>query len=176
MNLQRFELMSALAAGFALSRHNASLTVAESCTGGLVSHWMTSVAGSSRWFDGGIVSYSNALKMSLLDVKEATLNLYGAASAQVAAEMAEGMRRRHRKALTGVPTPLPSSLFALSITGIAGPQGARPGKPVGTVFFGWAGPRGVETECRVFQGSRSEIQHQAAAWGVSGLLARVCRA
>lgn len=174
--LQRSELLLALAAGFALSRNSASLTVAESCTGGLVSHWMTSIAGSSRWFDGGIVSYSNAFKISLLDVKEATLNLYGAVSAQTAAEMADGMRRRHRKALTAVLTPMPAAIYALSITGIAGPQGGHHGKPVGSVFFGWAGPSGVETDYRLFHGSRAEIQHQAAAWAVSGLLARLCRA
>ena len=173
--LARSELLFALAVGFALTKRNARLMVAESCTGGLVNHWLTSIAGSSHWFDGGVITYSNAVKMSLLGVRSATLHLYGAVSAQTAMEMADGMRRRHRSALAEPSAHVPDALYAIAITGIAGPQGASPGKPVGWVHVAWTGPSGVESNPRQFVGERSQIQAQAAAFALIGLFGRLCR-
>lgn len=170
---QRFELLAALATGFALMHANARLMTAESCTGGMVSHWLTSIAGSSHWFDGGVVTYANVAKVGFLGVKEMTLRTYGAVSAQTAFEMADGLRRHHRRFLAGPMAHVPERLFSLSVTGVAGPQGGQPAKPVGTVFFGWAGPAGVDTEHQVFDGDRGEIQRAAALWALSGLVSRV---
>lgn len=171
----REALLLGLALGFALTRRNARLMAAESCTGGLASHWITAIAGSSRWFDGGVVSYANEVKSGLLGVRETTLRQHGAVSAETAAEMAEGMRRQHRRLLSGPLRHVPKALFAFSVTGIAGPQGGQPDKPVGTVCFGWAGPHGVQAERRQFSGDRAEIQRRACAWALQGLFARLCR-
>lgn len=173
---QRFERLAALAVGFALMHFNARLMTAESCTGGMVSHWLTRIAGSSHWFDGGVVSYANVAKVGFLGVKEISLRMHGAVSAQIASEMADGLRRHHRRFLAGPLAHVPERLFSLSVTGVAGPQGGRPEKPVGTVFFGWAGPAGVDTERRLFTGDREGIQRRATLWALSGLLSRVCRA
>ena len=167
-------LLHGLAVGFALVRLNARLMAAESCTGGLASHWITAIAGSSRWFDGGVVSYANEVKSGLLAVRETTLRQHGAVSVETAAEMAEGMRRQHRRLLAGPLRHVPEALFAFAVTGIAGPQGGQSAKPVGTVCFGWSGPQGVQTERRQFQGDRAEIQRRASAWALSGLFARLC--
>jgi nicotinamide-nucleotide amidase len=102
------------------------VTTAESCTGGLVAGAITSVAGSSGWFDVGVVTYSNEAKRTLLGVREATLAAHGAVSEPTAREMAEGARARS------------GAQVAIAVTGIAGPGGAVPGKPVGTVCFAWA--------------------------------------
>ncbi|MBU3725512.1 MAG: CinA family protein [Burkholderiaceae bacterium] len=171
----REALLHGLAIGFGLVRLNARLMAAESCTGGLASHWITAIAGSSRWFDGGVVSYANEVKSGLLAVRETILRQHGAVSVETAAEMAEGMRRQHRRLLAGPLRHVPEGLFAFAVTGIAGPQGGQPGKPVGTVCFGWAGPQGVETERRCFRGDRAEIQRQACAWALQGLFARLCK-
>jgi len=173
--LAHHELLLALTVGFALARHNARLTVAESCTGGLVNHWLTSVPGSSHWLDGGVVSYSNAMKVSLLGVRPATLHMHGAVSAQTAAEMAEGMRRGHRRALAEPGAHVPEALFSASVTGVAGPSGGSPGKPVGLVYFAWAGPGGVQTACKKFVGARSFIQSQSAEFLLTELVSRVIR-
>lgn len=170
----REALLHGLAVGFGLLRLNARLMAAESCTGGLASHWITAIAGSSRWFDGAVVSYANEVKSGLLSVHETTLRRHGAVSIETAAEMAEGTRRQHRRLLAGPLRHVPEGLFALAVTGIAGPQGGQPGKPVGTVCFGWSGPQGVQTERRQFQGGRAEIQRRATAWALGGLFARLC--
>lgn len=170
----REALLHGLAVGFALARRNARLMAAESCTGGLASHWITAIAGSSRWFDGGVVSYANEVKSGMLAVREITLRQHGAVSVETASEMAEGMRRQHRRLLAGPLRHVPEALFAFAVTGIAGPQGGQPGKPVGTVCFGWAGPQGVQTERRQFLGERADIQRQACAWALKGLFARIC--
>jgi len=172
---RNFELLMALATGFVLMRSNARLMTAESCTGGLVSHWLTGIAGSSHWFDGGVVSYANVSKVGFLGVRETTLRMQGAVSSQTAFEMADGLRRQHRRFLATPLAHVPDRLFALSVTGIAGPQGGQPKKPVGTVFFGWASPSGVDTEQRIFSGDRAAIQRCAALWALSGLVTRVLR-
>src|SRR5690606_34639018 len=112
--------------GEQLTRHALCLVTAESCTGGWIAKAMTDVAGSSGCYLGGVVTYTNAMKQSLLGVRAETLIEYGAVSEQTAREMAAGALAR----LGGG--------IALSVTGIAGPGGAVPGKPVGTVWFGWA--------------------------------------
>ncbi len=106
-----------------LRRRGWHLAVAESCTGGLLGHWITEVPGSSAYFLGGVIAYANALKCDVLGVPQATLERYGAVSASTAAAMARGVRR-----LTGAEV-------GVAITGIAGPGGGTPQKPVGTVYL-----------------------------------------
>jgi nicotinamide-nucleotide amidase len=171
--LNRTALLHGLALGFAALRANVRIMLAESCTGGLASHWLTRIAGSSHWFDGAVVCYSNQVKSHLLWVPHDTLAAHGAVSAQTAQALAQGIRQHHAQSLLGVTSHPPSALFCAAITGIAGPGGATPGKPVGTVFFAWAGPKGVRNERRQFAGDRIEIQAQAAAWACSGLFSSI---
>jgi len=127
-----------------------SLAVAESCSGGLIAAAVTRVPGSSAYFYGGVVAYSNALKESLLGVQPATLAAHGAVSAAVAGEMAAGIRR------------VAGSDLALAATGIAGPGGGSPEKPVGTVFLGLAAGEKVIAEPCYFTGNRRQIQEITA--------------
>src|SRR5690606_2728004 len=147
--------------GRALQVKGWRLATAESCTGGWVGKVMTDVAGSSQWYDGGVVSYANAAKERLLDVPAALLAEHGAVSEPVAAAMAEGVRGR-------LGTEL-----AVAISGVAGPGGGTPDKPVGTVCFAWASAAGTETEQRHFPGNRDEVRRASAAYALEGLLARV---
>ena len=127
------------------------LGVAESCTGGLVGYMITSVSGSSEYFKGGIIAYSNELKRTLLGVQAETLRRYGAVSRNTAREMARGARKRLRCDL------------AIAITGIAGPTGGSPRKPVGCVFISIAyGKDRVKTERFLFSGTRAHIRRSAA--------------
>jgi PncC family amidohydrolase len=166
-------LLISLAVGFALQRQNARLMVAESCTGGLVSSWLTEIAGSSHWFDGAVVSYANAIKAEFLKVRPATLLVQGAVSRQTALEMAEGLRREHKKALVAAGSHTSATLVALSITGVAGPTGGSIEKPLGLVHFGWAGPWGLEADQALLTGSRAEIREKAARLALSGLFSRL---
>ena len=155
------ELLNLAAAlGKALKAGNRTLTVAESCTGGLLAALMTEIAGSSEWFDCGIVSYSNQSKITLLGVKAETLDEFGAVSEETAAEMARGVWKRN------------SGNIAISITGIAGPGGGTATKPVGTVCFGLAGD-GVTpaTSTEHFSGGRSQVRLQAVAEALKKLAA-----
>ncbi len=111
-----------------LLENNATIATAESCTGGFVANQITSVSGASRYFEGSVVSYSNSVKVTVLGVSEKTLEMYGAVSEQTAREMAEGARR------------LLNTTYAISTTGIAGPDGGTPDKPVGTVWIACATP------------------------------------
>lgn len=121
-----------------------TLGTAESCTGGLITHRLTDVPGSSGYLLGGIVAYSNPLKQALLGVQEATLIQYGAVSKTTAAEMAQGARQ-----VLGVD-------YAVSVTGIAGPGGGTAEKPVGLTYIGLAGPDGLlKVERYVWQGDRA---------------------
>lgn len=138
------------AVGQELIRQGLTLALAESCTGGLIGHRLTQVAGSSAYLERGLVVYSNRAKQELLGVNEATLQAVGAVSAQCAAEMAQGAR-------AGAGTDL-----GLAVTGIAGPTGGSPDKPVGTVFFGLAGPEGLRTLHTRFYGDRTMIKLQSA--------------
>jgi nicotinamide-nucleotide amidase len=145
--------------GEALRARGARLVTAESCTGGLLAAACTSVAGSSDWFERGFVTYSNAAKSELLGVPPALIERHGAVSAEVAAAMAEGaLRAAHAE-------------LALAVTGIAGPGGAVPGKPVGTVWFGLAAAgRATRTEPLRFDGDRAAVRGQAVRHALERLL------
>lgn len=127
-----------------LRRLKLTLATAESCTGGLISHRLTNVAGSSDYFMGGVAAYDNRIKMALLGVKAETLAAFGAVSRETALEMARGARER-------LGTDL-----ALSTTGIAGPGGGTPEKPVGTVWIALSTPEGERMQHHLWQGSREE--------------------
>jgi nicotinamide-nucleotide amidase len=158
MDAELSALSAAVGAACLASGH--VIATAESCTGGWVAEVLTATAGSSAWFDCGLVTYSNSAKMRLLDVPEAALAAYGAVSEPVALAMAHGALAR------SVAT------VALSITGIAGPGGATPGKPVGTVCFGWAMQRGVaRSETRHFAGDREAVRKLSVCHTLSVLLA-----
>ena len=138
------------------------LATAESCTGGMIAGALTEIAGSSDVVERGFVTYSNAAKTELLGVKASLIEAHGAVSGEVAAAMAEG-------ALAHAPVDL-----AVSVTGIAGPGGATPGKPVGLVWFGLA-RRGkpVRTEHHIFPGDRSLVRRAAVARALALLAAAV---
>jgi len=134
------------------------LATAESCTGGGVAHAVTEIAGSSEWFDCGFISYSNASKTEMLDVPAALFAQHGTVSEEIAAAMAEGALSNSNAHLS------------LSTTGIAGPGGAVPGKPVGTVCFGWSNGEHTYTERLVFSGDRQAVRHQTVIHSLKGLL------
>ena len=144
--------------GAALQARGLVLVTAESCTGGGVSQAITEVAGSTGWFDCGFVTYSNNSKTELLDVPAALIAQFGSVSEEVAGAMAEG-------ALSNSVADV-----ALSTTGIAGPTGAVPGKPVGTVCFGWSRGGTTLTERLVFQGDRHAVREQTVIHALRGLL------
>ncbi len=127
-----------------------SISVAESCTGGLIGHLITSTPGSSAYFMGGIISYSNQAKSDILGVSADTLKLYGAVSGETAREMAKGVKKRFK------------SDIGLSVTGIAGPDGGSIEKPVGTVFMGFVFDKEPFSIKYLFSGTRSEIKQQTA--------------
>jgi len=148
----------AASVGQALQAHRLVLATAESCTGGGISQAVTEVAGSTNWFDCGFVVYSNASKTELLDVPDALIAQFGSVSEEVAAVMAQGALANS------------NANVALSTTGIAGPTGAVPGKPVGTVCFGWATKDAVHTERLVFTGDRQSVREQSVRHALQGLL------
>ena len=122
------------------------LTTAESCTGGMIAAACTDLAGSSAWFERGFVTYSNEAKSDMLGVPAELIATHGAVSEPVARAMASGALQ-HSKAQV-----------ALSVTGIAGPSGGSPDKPVGTVWFGWATPDGLWSEVKRFEGDRAAVR------------------
>jgi PncC family amidohydrolase len=156
---KRNELSSQI--GKLLSAKGKTLAVAESCTGGYISHLITSVSGSSAYFKGGVIAYDNSIKSFLLHVNEATFRNSGAVSIECAKEMAAG-------ALKNFNTD-----FALSTTGIAGPTGETPGKPVGTICIGIATKEKVTAERFQFTGNREEIIKQSANKALEILLKTV---
>jgi nicotinamide-nucleotide amidase len=131
--------------GQLLLQNKQTLALAESCTGGLISHRITSVPGSSAYYYGGAVSYADEAKTNFLGVAAATLEKYGAVSEQTALEMARGIRERT------------AASIALSVTGIAGPSGARPGKPVGTVWMSIAQADRQQARLFHFHGERDRV-------------------
>ena len=153
------ELVDALAR--ALKARGLTMATAESCTGGLIAGACTEVSGSSDWFERGFVTYSNAAKTELLGVPMALIEQHGAVSEPVASAMAAG-------AVAHSPAPL-----ALAVTGVAGPTGGSPEKPVGTVWFGWATPAGVFTEHQRFDGDRSAVRQATVRHALAGLLQRL---
>ncbi|MDO6462135.1 nicotinamide-nucleotide amidohydrolase family protein [Granulosicoccaceae sp. 1_MG-2023] len=147
--------------GQVLTERGLVCATAESCTGGMISMAITSVAGSSAWFDRGFVTYTNEAKMAMLGVDAALLAQHGAVSEAVAGAMARGAVAASQAAL------------AVSVSGIAGPGGAVPGKPVGTVCFGVAGgdaPAAVHTQH--FSGDRQSVRLQASVFALKCLIER----
>ncbi|MGG7447628.1 nicotinamide-nucleotide amidase [Kosakonia oryzendophytica] len=144
--------------GRALQARGATLTTAESCTGGWIAKAITDIAGSSAWFERGFVTYSNEAKSQMIGVQAATLDAHGAVSEPVVVEMAIGALKAAR------------ADFAVSVSGIAGPDGGSEAKPVGTVWFGFASARGegiTRREC--FQGDREAVRRQATAYALQTL-------
>lgn len=142
-----------------LREHNKSITSAESCTGGLISSMITEVSGSSDIFNGAVVTYSNEIKTQELNVKKETLEKYGAVSIQVVNEMLDGVIKKF------------NADFAIAVSGIAGPNGGTKNKPVGTVVVGiMAEKSGKSVEICHFQGSRKEVQIQAAKYSLKKIL------
>lgn len=159
----------AIELGAALKARGFVLALAESCTGGMLAEAVTSVAGSSAWFDRGFVTYSNQSKIEMLNVSSETLKKFGAVSEETANEMALGALERSHAHIAG------------SITGIAGPDGGSAEKPIGTVCFAWATlnqitrnqtiknqPASVSTQH--FTGNRQQIRQQAAAFLMQQLI------
>jgi nicotinamide-nucleotide amidase len=135
------------------------LATAESCTGGWVAQAVTSIAGSSEWFERGFVTYSNAAKMEMLQVNANTLRIHGAVSEQTASEMAAGALARSR------------AQVAVAITGIAGPGGGSAEKPVGTVCFAWAMKSGAAyVQTRQIEGDRESVRRLAVIAALQGVL------
>jgi nicotinamide-nucleotide amidase len=151
----------AIQLGQRLSERRAMVATAESCTGGLVAGAVTAVAGSSEWFERGFVTYSNDAKIEQLGVSRETLETYGAVSARTVEEMAAGARRASR------------ADWAMAVTGVAGPGGGSVEKPVGTVWFGWAGPGGVASERRLLHGDRATIRRESVRIALAGLIDRI---
>jgi nicotinamide-nucleotide amidase len=140
------------------------LVTAESCTGGWIAKALTDVAGSSQWFTEGFVTYSNESKVSRLGVPRSVLRKHGAVSEAAARAMAAGALKR-----TAVN-------LAVAVTGIAGPDGGVPGKPVGTVWLAWAVRRGrrihVAVQLKHFRGDREAVRRKTVCAALHGLLAR----
>jgi len=145
--------------GESLLRHGSRVAVAESCTGGWLAKCITDITGSSAWFDRGFVTYSNAAKVEMLGVSEDTLEMEGAVSEATVLEMAAGALEHSEADL------------AVAISGIAGPGGEVPGKPVGTVCFAWLAGDGRErVETWHFQGDREAVRRQSVAHALRGLI------
>jgi nicotinamide-nucleotide amidase len=140
--------------------HGLTIATAESCTGGWAAQVITHTAGSSAWFERGFVTYANAAKTDMLGVRMFTIETFGAVSLETAGEMAAGALGHS------------NAMISLAITGIAGPTGGSPEKPVGTVCFGWC-VKGKVPYCerRVFPGAREAIRRQAVIHALSGLIA-----
>lgn len=141
----------------ALTRTGKSVAVAESCTGGWIAKTMTDVAGSSAWFGYGIVSYSNAAKSRLLNVRSSTLDTYGAVSEQVVREMADAVRI------------LADATYGVAVSGIAGPGGGTDDKPVGTVWCAWSAGDATRAEMQRFNGDRNDVREKTVLWALRGL-------
>ena len=137
------------------------MATAESCTGGLIAGACTDLSGSSTWFERGFVTYSNAAKIEMLGVDAALIARHGAVSEAVARAMASGAADRSPAQAT------------LSVTGVAGPTGGTPDKPVGTVWFAWQVDGRLDSECRRFDGDRAEVRSRTVAHALAGLLQRV---
>jgi nicotinamide-nucleotide amidase len=145
--------------GEALVARGLLLATAESCTGGWVAAAVTAVAGSSAWFERGFVTYSNAAKSAMLGVEPGLIDAHGAVSEPVVRAMARG-------AVAGE-----AACMAVAISGVAGPGGGTPAKPVGTVCLAWAWPGGERAVTRHYSGDRESVRRQAVAEALEGVLA-----
>ncbi len=149
---------SALELGKALRARGWRLATAESCTGGWIGKVLTDVAGSSQWFDGGIVTYSNVAKAALLGVPGDVLAAHGAVSEETVLAMVGGARQKF------------AADVAVAVSGIAGPDGGTADKPVGTVHFAWATASRVTAARRIFSGSRESVRRQTVALALERLI------
>ncbi|MGI6491664.1 MAG: nicotinamide-nucleotide amidohydrolase family protein [Pelotomaculum sp.] len=136
--------------GHLLRQGSLTLATAESCTGGLIAARITDLPGSSDYFKGGVVAYTNEIKQKFLGVPADVLEEFSAVSSETACAMAEGIRTRA------------ASDFGLSVTGIAGPSGDSPGKPVGLVYIGFCTPEGVTSNRYIFPGNRNDVRQGTA--------------
>lgn len=148
--------------GHVLLESRRKLVTAESCTAGWVAKAVTDIPGSSAWFRGGLVAYDNELKRGLLGVQADTLEVHGAVSDATVQEMA-----------TGALATLGGEI-AISVSGIAGPDGGQPGKPVGTVWFGWAWKHGQaihhRTRLKIIEGDREQVRRRSVQTALNGIL------
>ena len=157
MDDQQLQALSAQI-GEKLKQQNATVTCAESCTGGWIAKVFTDISGSSAWFERGFVTYSNDAKQQLVGVQATSLEQYGAVSEAVVREMAQGARQAAQ------------ADYAISVSGIAGPDGGSVEKPVGTVWFGFAGPHEKTlTFQQHFAGDREAVRRQSVAWALQRL-------
>lgn len=134
------------------------ITCAESCTGGGIGYAITEISGSSNWFERGFITYSNQAKQDMLGVSATTLERYGAVSAQTV------------EALAACAAKAAGAQCAIAVSGIAGPEGGSAGKPVGTVWFGFALEQQLLAEKQQFSGDRQQVRQQAIDHGLS----RIC--
>lgn len=149
-------------AGTRLKACGLRLVTAESCTGGWIAEAVTSISGSSDWFERGFVTYSNEAKREMLGVRAATLERCGAVSEETALEMARGALAAGR------------GQIAVSVTGVAGPTGGTAAKPVGMVCFGWALDGGrADATTKHFAGDRTEVRRQSVIFALQGVLERI---
>ena len=144
-----------------LTSKNMSIAIAESCTGGSLSSSLTSIPGASSYFNCGFITYSNESKVNMLNVDSQNIELFGAVSEKVAYEMAMGAGQNSK------------SHLAISVTGIAGPSGGTPEKPVGMVCFGFYVDGNVTTTTQFFSGVRSEIVSESIAFALTELTSKI---
>ncbi|WLH47476.1 CinA family protein [Pseudomonas beijingensis] len=137
---------------------NAHVTTAESCTGGGIAEAITRIPGSSAWFEAGYVTYSNRQKSQQLDVPAELFEKVGAVSREVVEAMAQGAQRKSL------------ARFAVAVSGVAGPDGGSPSKPVGTVWLAWGVGETLISELRFFAGNRDEVRRQTVKAALEGLL------
>lgn len=147
--------------GAAALARGAMIATAESCTGGLVAGAITAIPGSSAWFERGFVTYSNRAKEQQLGVAASTIARYGAVSEETVKAMAQGAVRDA------------SAQWAVAVTGIAGPDGGSSDKPVGTVWFAWAGPDHLQAHRRQFEGDRKAVREASVRVALEGLIDRL---
>ena len=142
--------------GYLLSAKSLQIATAESCTGGGIAQAITEIPGSSAWFDRGFVTYSNLAKQQMLGVSEQTLSKFGAVSDATIKEMLIGALQQS------------VADYAIAVSGIAGPGGRTPDKPVGTVFFGWIQkPDIIQTSRQLFSGNRQDVRTQAVVYALT---------
>ena len=162
MDAELYELSGRV--GDALKARKLMLAAAESCTGGWIGQAVTMVPGSSKWFDRGFITYTNAAKREMLGVSAKTLEEFGAVSEQTVREMAAGALARS------------GAQIAVAVSGIAGPEGGSPNKPVGTVVLAWGKKGGgIEARSMRFRGDRDAVRRQTVIAALEGLLAMLGR-
>ena len=149
--------------GLLLKALNAQVTTAESCTGGGIAEAITRISGSSAWFEAGFVTYSNQQKTRQLEVPEPLFTRVGAVSREVVEAMVQGAQAQS------------GARFAVAVSGVAGPGGGSPEKPVGTVWLAWGAGDEVSSERRHFAGNRDEVRRQTVIAALEGLIRRTVR-